>query len=128
MREVITVGPAGIERFRGWRRIHRVGVEPRVGVERAGEADAVGDGPVRREDQAVELGVERAGQRPPRLVRRAPQPAVAAVLGHDVHHAGDRLAVAGGESVGDERRLGEHVGRHADADAAGRGIDLILHA
>ena len=98
------------------------------GVHHPHEGDPGHEGTVGLQEQAVEAKVAGAGEGPVGFIRRPAVPLRSAVDGDDVDDAGQRLAVAGGERVGGQRRLGQDVRRNADAERIRRRVELVLHA
>ena len=86
------------------------------------------DGPAAGHDEAVQAEIGGAGEEAVGFIGDAAGPLRAAVGGHHVDHAGDRLAVLRAEAVGDQRRFGEDVRRDPQADLVGGGVELVLHA
>ena len=116
---------AGIGRRR---RVHRIVVQPAGDVDGGDETHAARDRAAGPERDAVEAVVERAAERTVGLDGGAALPRIAGIAGDDVDQAGQRLAVARGEPVGDQRRLAQEIGRDAEAESAARGVELVLDA
>ncbi len=113
----------GVGRGRG---ADRVVVEAAGRVDDADEGDAGEERTVGLEQEAIEAEVGVVGEEPVGFVHGQAVPLRAAVPGHDVDDAGERLAVPGGEGVGGERRLRDHRGRDPDAERVARRVELIL--
>ena len=88
--------------------------------------DAPDDRAFGAQDRPVEAVVGPVAQRAVRFIGQPAAPVIGAVTSGEVDQGGDRLAIARGETIGDERRLGEQLRRNPDAERAGGRVELVL--
>jgi hypothetical protein len=108
-------------------RAHRVRIHPSRDVHRGDEADPPRQRTAGAQREPVQPPIEPAAERPVPFVREPTLPLLAGLTRHHVHQAGERLTVARGEPVGDQRRLAEEVRRDLEAESTARGVELVLH-